>query len=248
MKMQKIACTTILFYALGVSAVAAGSDSDWRWTVAPYLWASDIDITIKDQGTLVGGSSADFENLVGQTEIGVQLIAEGGPKGGNWSVFTDVTYFEIADDDTIDGVGVDLGSDALFLDIGGVYSPAGIGKGIHILGGVRYQRIDTNIKITVPGDPLVSILQEDRFTDVLIGARYRFILANKWSLKLRGDVSAGETEGTWTVEGLFGYRIGKNEDKQFLFGYRQREVKVEVDGLTQEIEMSGPVFAFRFDF
>jgi hypothetical protein len=248
MTIQRITFTTILFCALGMSTVAAGSESDWRWSVAPYLWASGIDITIKDQGTLVGGAAADFSGLVDQTEIGFQLIAEGGPEGGKWNVFTDVTYFEIAGGDTVNAVDVDLDTDAFFLDIGGVYSPAGIGTGIHFLGGVRHQKIDTNIKIVVPGDPVVNILQEDRFTDVLIGARYRFILADKWSLKLRGDVSTGDTEHTWTVEGLFGYQFGKDKDKKFLFGYRHREVEVEVDGLTQEIEMSGPIFAINFNF
>jgi hypothetical protein len=242
MTMQRIAST------LGVCTVATGGDGKWQWSVAPYLWASGIDIVIKDQGTIIGGETADFTNLVDQTEIGFQLIAEGGPKGGKWSVFTDVTYFEIADDDTVNGVGVDLGTDALFLDVGGVYSPAGIGKGIHFLGGVRYQRIDTSVNISEPGNPVQSILLEDRFTDVLVGARYRFILADKWSLKVRADASTGDTEHTWTVEGLFGYRIGKDKDKQLLFGYRHREVEVEVDGLTQEIETSGPLFAVRFDF
>ena len=159
-----------------------------------------------------------------------------------------MTYFEIADGDTVNGVGVDLGSDALFLDIGGAYSPAGVGKGIHILGGVRYKRVDTSIKISEPGNPVQSILLEDRFTDALIGARYRFILSDKWSLKVRADVSTGDTEHTWTAEGLFGYSIGKNKDKQLLFGYRHRELELEVDGLTQEIETSGPIFAARFDF
>jgi len=88
----------------------------------------------------------------------------------------------------------------------------------------------------------------DLDTDALIDARYRFKFSDKWSLKLRADTSTGDTEYTWTVEGLFGCRLGKNKDKQLLFGYRHRELEIEEDGLEQEIEMSGPIFAARFDF
>jgi len=130
-----LTCSALLFGALGVSTLATGSDSKWQWAVSPYLWAADMEISVKDQGTTIGGSQADFKDLVDKTEFGFQLIAEGGPKGGKWSVFTDVTYIEIADDAIVDTVSVDLDTDALFLDIGGVYSPAGIGKGIHVLGG-----------------------------------------------------------------------------------------------------------------
>lgn len=108
--------------------------------------------------------------------------------------------------------------------------------------------IDTSIVAVVPGNPAVRISQEDSYTDALIGARYRFKFSDKWSLKLRADASTGDTEYTWTVEGLFGYRIRNNKDKQLLFGYRHREVEIDEDGLEQEIEMSGPVFAARFDF
>ena len=79
--MQRIASTIVLSCTLVVSTATSASDIGWQWSVAPYLWASSIDIAIKDQGTIVGGATADFANLVGQTEIGFQLIAEGGPKG-----------------------------------------------------------------------------------------------------------------------------------------------------------------------
>ena len=229
-------------------ATANGGGGGWNWTVAPYVWMADIEADAKVDGTSVGAIELDFEDLVDKTEFGFVFAAEGGPAEGKWSLFTDVTYFELNDGGAAGDIDVDVDIDALFLDLGGVFSRAGIGRGVHLFGGVRHMGVDTDIRVTAPGEPTLKDSQDDSFTDVLIGVRYRFLLSDRWSLKLRADASAGDTEGTWTLESIAGYRVGKKGNKKLLFGYRHREIEIEEGDLEQEIEMSGPLAAFSFDF
>ena len=48
----------------------------------------------------------------------------------------------------------------------------------------------------------------DTYTDLLVGARYRYPLNDHCRLTFMGDVSGGETEGTWSAGVLAGYVTG----------------------------------------
>jgi hypothetical protein len=235
---------------LAAAPVTAASKTDWTRSVAFYLWLADTDLDAKQDGESVGGGTIKFDDLLDKTEFGYAILAEVGPTDGRWSVFTDLAYFELADRMDLDGINIKIDVEATVLDIAGVYSPAATEGNFGIYAGIRYLSIDTGIRISLPdpdgGQEKISL--DDSYTDALIGARFRKKLTDKWSLKVRGDVSTGDTEYTYQAEGLFGYRIGKKEKMQLLFGYRYRESEIEEGGLTQEIATSGPIVAFRYDF
>lgn len=244
-----------LFAALGLliaiavpSSAAAADESRWSKSVAFYLWLADTDLDAKIDGESVGGGTIKFKDLVDKTEFGYAILAEAGPSNGQWSLFTDVGYFDLEDRISFGEAKVDADVDAVVLDLAGVYSPTSFGGNFGVYAGVRYLSIDTKIKIAVTGGDPVKFSDDVSYTDGLLGLRYRTDLSDKWSLKFRGDVSTGDTEYSFQIEGLIGYRFGKTDDKQLLFGYRYRKTKIEEGPLTQEIVTAGPIAALRFDF
>ena len=64
----------------------------------------------------------------------------------------------------------------------------------------------------------------------------------------RGDLSFGDSKGTWLVQGLFAYTVGKRQQKRVIFGYQYREAEFKDGGLTPEFAYYGPMAGFNFRF
>jgi hypothetical protein len=246
--LNRLTALAILVVIFGTTSVMADGNADWNRTVAFYLWLADTELDAKKDGESVGGGTIKFEDLLDKTELGYAILAEVGPAEGRWSVFADLGYFELADREGLDGVDVKTDVEATVLDLAGVYSPAATEGNFGVYAGIRYLSIDSRVKIGLPDGSKGDISMDDSYSDVLIGARFRTDLTDEWSFKIRGDASTGDTEYTYQIEGLFGYRFGKTENKQLLFGYRYRESEIEEGEITQEIVTSGPIAVFRFDF
>ena len=63
-----------------------------------------------------------------------------------------------------------------------------------------------------------------------------------------GDISFGDSEGTWLVQGLFAYTVGKREQNRFVFGYQFKEAEFRDGGLNTEFGYNGPMAGFNFRF
>jgi hypothetical protein len=101
------------------------------------------------------------------------------------------------------------------------------------------------VKPTPPGGPDFDLKVNDTFSDLLIGARYIAPLDDHWRLMVTGDVSGGDTDGTWTA-GVFGsYLKGAH---RYILGYRHLEVDVKANGTEADETMSGPIVAYGYQF
>jgi hypothetical protein len=74
------------------------------------------------------------------------------------------------------------------------------------------------------------------------------MMGEHWSLATRGDVSFGDSEGTFQLEGIFRYAVGKRRANGILFGYRYKEAEFEEGGLEEDYDYKGPLAAFNFRF
>ena len=117
-----------------------------------------------------------------------------------------------------------------------------------IYGGLRFTDLDDVYEFKLMGTPIGTIRSERDFTDLLLGVRYRFTMGEHWSLWTRGDVSFGDSEGTFQLEGIFRYAVGKRRANGILFGYRYKEAEFEEGGLEEDYEYKGPLAAFSFRF
>jgi len=79
------------------------------------------------------------------------------------------------------------------------------------------------------------------YYDALLGIRYRFDLSGRWALLTRGDFSFGDSKGTWLVQGLFAYTVGKRQRNRIMFGYQYKEETASCSATNTKKRSSGTV-------
>ena len=179
-------------------------------------------------------------------ETAFQIHVEGGK--GNWSAFVDFTFISTSDIEALPIVQIDIDSEQTVLDAAAAYWPGGVGSPLNLFGGVRYSKFDDTFGFSVGGTPVGATRSKQDYVDALLGIRYRFDLSDRWGLLTSGDVSFGDSEGTWQVEGLFAYTVGKKQQNRILFGYRYKQAEFKDGALTTEYTFNGPIAGFAFGF
>ena len=232
---------------LPISPILAQDNVSPTWSVTPYFWASDtsLDISIKDS-EVNGGIEIPFSDLLDVLDTAIQIHVEGGK--GSWSGFADITYLETSDTIERPILGIDTNSKQTFIDAAIAYWPQGVGSRLNLYGGVRYTGFDDRYEFSLDGDSPVTRRSSEDYYDALLGLRYRFDLSERWGLLTRADLSFGDSEGTWLVQGLFAYTVGKRQQNRILFGYQHKQAEFKDDGLNSEFTYSGPMAGFNFRF
>lgn len=255
----------ILSVLISVAGTAEAQDSgQWEWTLAPYLWASDVglDLTINDD-TTIGGQAA-FSDLLDKVDMVFMGRLEA--RKGRWGMYLDTIYMDLSDSKTV-AVGPggpilgDLRADAAMkmklYDAGGVYRLREPGDAMQfdLLGGIRYIDVSVDALLTLPGPAMtaVDISTGPSETDVMLGARLISRFAERWHWAVRGDLSFGGSEGTYNGLATVGYTFGESGLFTVTAGYRY--LSIEIDGsnprgasTAADVAISGPLLGFVFNF
>lgn len=233
---------------LGVVPVAAraASGDQLLWSITPYIWGTNTALDLTYRGRSVGSEDISFGDLMDMMDSAFMVHVEAGR--GHWSGFTDLTYLAISDRDRRPNVTIDSESTQVFLDAALAYSPGGADSGLNVFGGIRYTELDDEFKITLSNTVLGRLRSDKKYTDALLGVRYRFDLAPRWSLLTHADFSFGESEGTWLLRGLFGYTVGKRQMNRLLFGYQYKQAEFEDGDLGLDYTYQGPLAGFNIRF
>lgn len=235
-------------FALMLSTPAAlGQESSpIRWSVTPYLWASQtkVDLTLRDEA--LGGDTIEFRDLLDQLDSAFMVNFEAGR--GNWSVFADLTYLETSDRQQRPVFLVDTDSETTVLDAGLAYWPNGAGTDLSLIAGLRYSGFDNRYRF-YRGDTLVTKVRDgDDYSDVLLGLRYRLDLGGPWEFLTHADYSFGQSEGTWMLRANFARTVGRRELNRVLVGYQYKQAEFVSGDLRTEYAYHGPTIAFSFRF
>ncbi|TFH50527.1 MAG: hypothetical protein E4H01_02145 [Lysobacterales bacterium] len=113
---------------------------------------------------------------------------------------------------------------------------------------MRYTSLDDRYDFLLGEDPVVTRRSSVDYYDALVGIRYRFDFSDRWGLLTRADASFGDSEGTWLVQGLLAYTVGKREQNRILFGYQFKKAEFKDGGLSKEFTNAGPMAGFNFRF
>jgi hypothetical protein len=228
-----------------VAGPAAAQDSA-RWSITPYLWATDttVDLTFRD--TNIGSGRVTFDDLLDTLDSAFMLHLEYGQ--GRWSAFGDLTYLETSDSEQRPLFFVESSSDQVFLDAAVGYWPSGVGTGFNVFGGLRYASFDDRYRFSLDGEPVADRRSDVDYTDALVGARYIVPLSERWQLMLRGDASFGDTEGTWLARAQVAYIVGKRRQNRIVFGYEFKEAEYQNGDLNLDYAFKGPTAGFNFRF
>ena len=242
-----------LSIALTLSGGVAPAEEpeSFNWSITPYLWASKTTLDLALNDTSVGGAAVSFNDLLDVLDTAIQVNIEGGK--WNWSGFVVSTYIETSDSDqrglqTGNVLQIDSDSTQTVIDAAAVFWPGGVGTPLSIFGGVRYTDFDDRYRFSLDGNELNRRRSNEDYYDALFGARYRFDFSERWSLLTRADISFGDSEGSWLVNGLFAYKVGKRQRNRILFGYQYKQAEFDDRTLTREYTWHGPIAGFNFRF
>jgi len=224
----------------------AGAAEPLKWSVTPYIWATDISGDLKVDGDPTGGVEIDFNDLLDTTDASFQIVVEAGR--GRWSGFADVTYLKTSDSADIDILRIKTESTSWVVDMAAAFWPMGEEGGLNLFAGVRYTSLDDDFKFLLNGTQLDKIGNDRDFTDALVGARYRYPFAERWALSTRIDGSFGDSDGIFQLEALLRYTVGKRQKNGILFGYRYKEANFESGRLEEDFDYKGPLVGFNFRF
>lgn len=233
-------------FSLFATTTNAQSDDAIQWSVTPYLWATNttVDLTFRD--TNIGAGDISFSDLLDVLDAAFMLHVEGGK--GNWSAFGDFTVLKTSDTTERTLITIDANSDQVFLDAAVVYWPAGVGSQLNLFAGLRYTGFDDRYRFSIGGMQIGEQRATKDYYDALLGIRYRFELAERWELLTHGDLSIGDSEGTFLLRANFAYVVGRRRQNRILFGYQYKEAEFKDGDLTTDFSYHGPVAGFNFRF
>lgn len=227
--------------------VFAQSSDKVYWSITPYFWASDTKVDISLKGTSVAGVDIAFKDVLDKLDGAFQGHFEGGK--GNWSAFTDVTFMSTSDSVQRTVLRIDTKSKPSIVDAVVAYWPGGVGSALNFFAGVRNTGFDDRYRFYGPNDALLGERKNDKdYTDALLGLRYRIDLSQRWAILTRGDLSFGDSEGTWQLQGLLAYTVGQRQLNRLVFGYQYKEAEFKDGDLKTSFTYSGPMAGFNFRF
>ena len=227
-----------------VCPLAYAEDStqgDWEFGLAPmYLWAVSID---GDQ--TVNGNKVDldvpFSDIFDNLNSALTFHFEGLHKS-RWGFFTDLNYIVLEMDDG----AVDIDFTETIFEVAGFYR---FTEGPHTIdgfGGVRYSSMDVDLDF--PG-PVLDTDQRKDWVDPYVGARWDWMLAEKWMTKLRGDIG-GFGIGSDLTYNLVGLVDFKPWQQVSLFGgyrvlYQDYSTGSGSSKFAYDATMHGPVLGMN---
>ena len=158
---RKISLSVVLLVvSLGFLPQQSHAD-DLTWTIAPYLWASDVGMDVSVNGDPILGVDVAFSDLVDKLDMAFMGHIE--VSSDTFGVFFDGIYISLADDQVInlgpDGpilgdLLVDMDLKLNIYELGGLYR---MGSGevgssaFDIIGGIRLVDVTQNLDIVLPG-------------------------------------------------------------------------------------------------
>jgi hypothetical protein len=232
-------CALAFLLAAG-SARADSSGMDWLGVF--YVWGADIGADYQDRSI-----DASFSDIVDKLDMGFMGHVEA--QGDDFGGFADLVYMSVSDSRSIGPASVRGELDMTLMDVAMTWSPtAERFTGPEVYGGFRYVNIDAGLQATLlpPPDPTLNAGIDKSYTDFLLGGRYAAPINENWRLIFSADLSAGDTEGTWSIAG---YGVYRNGPHRFYAGYRHLEAEVEARN-TERVDMSfsGPALGYGFAF
>lgn len=248
---QRFTITAGAFAMLCLFTSAYGQgDRGSGWSVTPYIWGPDTSVDLKVGGAGFGGTTT-FDDLLDVLDTAFMIHVEGG--SGNWSGFGDITLLETSETsplvpNLLPDVSIESKSDQAMIDLAFAYWPGGVDTPLSFFGGLRYTDFDDRYRLLAGGVEIASTRSSTDYTDLLVGIRYRFDVSERWAVLTRGDVSLGDTEGTYLLRANLAYSVGSNRQNRLLFGYQYKEAEFKESQIRSKFSYSGPMVGFNFRF
>jgi hypothetical protein len=251
-----------VFLCLGWIAPGAVQASEWAWSLTPYFWGSDLQLSVQVNDQQVIDRRVGLSDLIDKLDFIFAGRLEA--RRHKFGLFGDVYFADFGGDDRDFDLASPPGQlvakgdlEFMIVEAGGLYNLTGTGEGLSLLLGTRVFAIDQSIDVRYEfEDGSVDRRNYDTSStlwDVLVGARYIGRFAERWMWDVKADASAAGTDLTWTAMAGVGWLYGKERQHAILVGYRYMDIDFDEptdrqQDIDSEIEMAGFFGAFKFGF
>ena len=251
---NKVLLAALAAGTLALAANPANADA-WSFQIEPYLLGVTIDGDA-GIGRVTGADvEVDTEDILDNLDLGGMVHFEARHESG-WGVALDYAFMDLSNDRTSPRGAVLAGEvrqgvfEALLLK--GTRS-SDDDEQFDYLVGLRWWDNDVDVTIDpviLPGTVSASV--EEDWVDLIIGARWKNPISEKWSFVLKGDIGAGGADFTASTVVGFRYRIG--ELTELDLGYKALLVDYETGTPGQpgyfkyDTTTHGPAIGLMFNF
>jgi len=212
---------------MSLASFSATSQAEWKYQITPYLWAASLDGTTAVAGNDVD-FKADFGDLISFVDAGVAARFEA--KSERWGYFVDGFFIKLSADTDQQRGAIKVTNDQKIVEAGLSYA---LSQKLDLIVGGRYQKIDQDLVLPVIRD----LNGGDSWIDGFIGAVWQPVNTDKWTLKLRGDIGAGDSDSVWQAGVGGGYHF--NKTWSILAAYRYLSTDFESDQFKWDVDQSG---------
>ena len=256
--MKKSVILCLMFTLIGLAMISQAAfaeepskEKSWEFNLTPlYFWGVNIegDATL---GFREQSAKIDFSDVFDNME-GVFSVVLSGKYKSKFGFTFDYLYLDVSNDAEFDldlavDTGVEVSLKTQTAQFAGTYSFGNEQHIVDVVAGVRYLRVDVDVDFNL----LPTTLSEDKdLWDPIFGARYLGRLADKWNLRLYGDIGGFGvgSEFTWQAGGVIDFWPWKHVG--FSGGYRALGYRFEDDDRVQPFELDllihGPLLGVSF--
>lgn len=248
-----VCCITIFFTLAMVSQAAfaeePSKEKNWEFNLTPlYLWMANIegDSTLGQRNNT---TKVEFDEIFDKLE-GVFSINFSGIHKSNFGFMLDYMYISVSGDkETKLGPGLNVGLTTKLLQLAGIYRFGSEQHAFGAVAGIRYYSVEVDVAFArLP----ISLSAKEDLVDPIIGATYKWKIADKWNLNLYGDIGGFGigSDFTWQALGVINFWPWKHVG--FTGGYRalnyQFEEEIAAKPFELELLIHGPILGVSFRF
>jgi outer membrane protein OmpA-like peptidoglycan-associated protein len=238
-------------------------DSEWRYSVSPYMWllAMNGDITVEG---IKADLDVDFNDIWDELNIGGMIEFEAWKKN-RFGFFVNAMYSELGHSTNIGPLKVDPDIQGFWGETGVLYrlgtwdlsdAPGGNSPTVTLATGlgVRYTYLDFNLGFK--NVPLPDLSGDKDWFEPILGLGTIWDLSDRWSLSVAGNIGgmAFGSDFAWGASGIIGYRFNLfgNDDARISLGYRVLSQDYD-DGhgsnkFEWDVTLHGPVVGLTIPF
>ena len=237
MRIKRNLIILCLVCLLAPAVAQSQEQNNWDFELAPlYLWAINIDGDLGIRGRTASASigfSDIWDNLQGVFTTRFSMLYK-----QKFGLLIDYNYLDLGKEKASGAGNIEASFTSQILNLGATYR---VLQGQHTwdaLAGIRYIYLDSGIDLNDAG---VSLSGDQDWVDPIFGARYTLAFADKWSLRLYGDIGGFgvSSDFTWQGLGLIDFQPWRNV--AIVAGYRAIYSDYSDDGFTFDATTHGPV-------
>lgn len=244
--------------SLVLGAAPAKAAGDWKVTVTPYVWATDLRVKADLNGRQVVDQDVSVTDLVKKLDTIFQGRVD--VQYRRFGLATDL--FDVTMSDHVQGIPLPQGAGTgefvpdirmTIVDAAAFYSPKMRARALAVLGGMRmvYERADVDATYHLASGANVGQSYEthDTIVDAMLGLRLTQPLSRHFGVQGQVDASTGGTKYTWSAAPQLFYVFDDARRYAVSAGYRHMHIDFkESDGLDSDMALSGAIVGFRMSY